>query len=216
MSVKENSVGRIRRGGWTLIGFFILLTIAAIAVPDPKHQPEMLEFLHILRIAVCGALLVGIVGTLMGIRRDQPTLVFGSVTLSIVLFLLTVGFGGGAFDKASTKNFAMILKPRLKAEDRVYCVGFYAQDLPVYLDRLVSVVEYSGELDFGIRAEPETTGDRFMDKVKFADQWSRPGDAYAVVRKTTFDGWFSKTVPPFEILARTRRFVLVAKNPLKP
>ena len=184
--------------------------------PDIKHQPELSKILPVLRIIVSLALLIGVIGGFIGLRRDQPKLILISITASIALFIQIANFAGGSFDKASTKQFATILKPILKDSDRVYSVSLYAQDLPVYLNRTISVADYRGELSFGIDAEPELTADRFLNTEDFLKQWNEPGNAYAVVRQTSYDDWFAAAAGPHEVLASTRRFSLVAKTPAQP
>ena len=107
----------------------------------------------------------------------------------------------------------MILKPMLKPDDRVYCVGIYNQDLPLYLNRLVSVVGYRGELSYGIDAEPHLTSARFLTPEAFLAEWPKPGAAYAVVRKKEYDKWVASSDIPLIVLAQSDRFILVAKSP---
>lgn len=201
-----------RRGTWAFVITALILTIVFAVVKAPKDQPEIAAYLPILRVTVGGSLLLGAVLAYFGLRRDQPKLMLGAIAASTAFFLLAAAFGGGSFDKASTKKFAMILKPILQTEDRVYSVGIYAQDLPVYLNRLVSVVDYDGELRFGIEAEPEMTSKRFLDRDKFAEEWAKPGTAYAVIRDSAYRKWFSDAKIPHKIMARNNRFVLVVKD----
>jgi len=151
-----------------------------------------------------------------GLRRGNLSIALVAVTLAAGGFLLSVGYGGGYFEKTSTKRLAGILRPMLKPEDRVYCVGTYTQDLPVYLERLISVVDYEGELQFGIRAEPEFTAPRYLKMEAFAQQWVAPGAAYAVVRKNFYDKGLSNLGIPYTVIASTEKFVLIGKSSPQP
>ena len=213
---QETTATKLRRGTWALIGVFAVMAGVILFGPDIKHQPELSKILPVLRIIVSLALLIGVIGGFIGLRRDQPKLILISITASIALFIQIANFAGGSFDKASTKQFATILKPILKDSDRVYSVSLYAQDLPVYLNRTISVADYRGELSFGIDAEPELTADRFLNTEDFLKQWNEPGNAYAVVRQTSYDDWFAAAAGPNEVLASTRRLSLVAKTPAQP
>ncbi len=210
------SANKFRAGAWGFIVTALLLVVAAVVAPKPPGQADLNAYLPVLRVTLGGAMLLGAAATFVGLRRNQPQLMIGAVAISSAALLLAVSFGGGAFEKTSTKKFAMILKPLLKPDDRVYCIGIYNQDLPVYLDRLVSVVDYRGELGYGIDAEPDLTSARFLTPAAFPEEWAKPGAAYAVVRKKAYDKWVSKSGLPFDVLSQSDGFILVAKSPAAP
>lgn len=211
-----------RAGVWGFIAACLLLAAAVGIGPtflkDQLAGQETLEgYLPLVQILICGSLTLGALGVYLAeikFLRSRAAII--AVALTCAAFLLTVSFAGGHFEKTSTKRFASILKPVLKAGDRVYSVGTYTQDLPVYLNRLIHVVEYQGELKFGIQSEPELTGTRFLKKEDFAKQWAEPGGAYAVVRKSSYERWFSSMAIPHKIVARSEKFVLVEKTPSQP
>ncbi len=207
-------IDKFRRAAW---GFIVTATVMAVAAavvvaPDAPGQPDLIAYLPTLRVTLGGAMLLGAVAAFLGLRRNQPRLIIGAVAISSAALLLAVTFGGGSFEKTSTKKLAMILKPLLKQDDRVYCVGIYNQDLPLYLNRLVSVVGYRGELSYGIDAEPHVTSARFLTPAAFPVEWAKPGAAYAVVRKKEYDKWVASSGIPLTVLARSDRFVLIAKS----
>lgn len=213
---QQPDADKLRRGTWVLIGGFLVMAGVALFGPEIKNQPELSKILPVIRVVLAAALLVGVVGGFIGLRRNRPQLILGSVALSFGLVLQATTCAGSRLDRASTKPFAAILKPLLKDGDRVYSVSLYAQDLPVYLNRTIRVADYRGELTFGIEAEPELTADRFPDREGFLKQWQEPGNAYAVIRQTSYDAWFSAAAGPHEVLAATPRFSLVAKKPALP
>ncbi len=207
------SAEKFRRSGWAFVITAGLLAGAVIFYPTPDDQPDIAAKLPLLRATVSCALLLGAAATVLGLRRNQPRFMLGAIAMTSTAFMLALNLGGGDLDKASTKKFAMMLKPILKADDRVYSVGIYAQDLPAYLGRLVSVVDYQGELQFGIEAEAELTARRFLDREDFFKQWNEAGGAYAVIRINAYNKWFSNSGIPCEMLLKTDRYVLVAKRP---
>ena len=148
----------------------------------------------------------------LGLRRKQPRLILAAVAASGMVFLLIMNFGAQAYDRYSTKRFAMILQPMLQAGDRVFSVKYDTQDLPAYLGKTVSVIGDCGELDFGVRAEPDLTSKRFFERQDFPTQWTQPGTAYAVLRIASYDEWFSKLGLPHELLAKTDSLVLIANR----
>ncbi len=208
-SGREMARPRLATGGFAVL--CLLLAIAAFVVPAPKNQPEMAAALPVLRVTLGGALVLGAALAFVGLRRDRPRFMLAAVAASGVVFLLAISFGAGSLDKASTKKFAMILKPVLKPGDRVFCIGFYGQDLPVYLGRTVDVVDYRGELSYGIDTEPELTSDRFFPRNELPAHWEKPGNIYALVRNSAFEKWFLAENLPHEIMARSNRFTLVKR-----
>ncbi len=177
-------------------------------------EPELLAHLPTFRVTLCGSLLLGAVGAFLGLRRKQPRLILAAVSLSAFAFFAAAGYGGSYYQKSSSKKFAEQLLPILRPEDRVYTVCDYTQDFPPYLGRQVSVVSYMGELEFGIRSEPEKTSSRFLNNICFIDDWARPGQAYALVRRSFYENAFSKLNIPHSVLSENRRYVLIAK--IKP
>jgi len=202
-----------RTGIWMFVATALLLVVATIVAPEPRNQPALAAWLPVLRVTLGGTFLLGAATAFLGLRRDQPRLMLGAVALASAACLLALNLGGATFDRSSTKQLAMILKPLLKAHDRVYYVGYYAQDLPVYLDRLVSVVDFRGELAFGIDAEPALTSARFLQRKAFTSQWGQPGGAYAVVDKRSYNKWFATSGISYQILMETDNFVLAVKPP---
>jgi len=212
---QEGAENAIRRGGWAFIGTALVFAVAAVVATAPKDQSELCTWLPVLRTTLAGTMLAGAAMAFLGLRRRQPRIIIGAVAFTGVVFLLTANIGGHAYDKYSTKKIAMILKPMLKADDRVFSVGYDTQDLPAYLGRTVSVFGDHGELDFGIKAEPDLTSKRFFDRKDLPGQWTQPGAAYAVLRLSTYKGlWFSKLDLPHEVLAKTDSLVLITNRPV--
>ena len=205
-----------RAGGWAFIGSAVVLLVAIISVPvllidKLAEQPDLAECVPTLQLTMGGTLLIGAVVVFISLRGQQPRLMLGAITAATAGFLLVMTLGAGSFDKSSTKRLAMMLKPILQTSDRVYSVGFYAQDLPAYLGRLVSVVDYRGELEFGIDAEPGLTAARFLAREQLPAQWAQAGAAYAVISKDTYTEWFARSGIAHEVIAETPRLVLAAK-----
>ncbi len=94
------------------------------------------------------------------------------ITLMIVfgaILGLTANFVAPEFDKRTVKPLTEILKKELKDDDMVVAYKSYWQDLPVYLNRNVTIVEWTGELGFGSKYTPNAknllvTVDKFWEK----------------------------------------------------
>jgi 4-amino-4-deoxy-L-arabinose transferase-like glycosyltransferase len=90
----------------------------------------------------------------------------------------------------------------------VYSIGLYDQTLPFYWQHTFKLVAYRGELDFGLRRDPEA---EIPSVAEFVDEWRRLPDGYAVMEKSMFDDLEGKGVPMREV-ARDVRRVLVARK----
>ena len=90
----------------------------------------------------------------------------------------------------------------------LYSVGTYDQTLPFYLARTVQLVEYRGELDFGLRHAP---ADASLGLEEFLRRWSAEPSAYAVMEWDLFDQLQSRGVPMREVHRDLQR-VLVARQ----
>ncbi len=205
-----------------IITSYLIFAVSLLVAPiylkqDLVQQTALSEVMPYLQTGIVSALILGaLVIFFYGIRRGNMKVALVAVTLSGAFFLVMLGYGAGNFEKTSTKRLAAILRPMLKPEDRVYSVGIYTQDLPVYLERLISVVEYEGELQFGIRSEPHLTASRFVKKEEFARQWAEPGHSFAIVRRTFYDKTLPSLAIPYTRIAETEKFVLIEKSQPQP
>jgi len=202
------------RVAWGFAGFLTLLIVALFMARIPKDQAVFATHLPAMRIILCPALLIGAGAAVMAARRRNPRILIVSMTLTFGFFLMNVNWFYRYIDKSSSASFSRVIKARMKPEDRVYVVHHYPQDMPVYLNRLVSVVDYQGELEFGIDAEPWATNSRFLTREGFLEQWAQPGNAFASLRRDAYDSWFKAAAgPDHEVIADTDNLVLVAKHP---
>lgn len=108
---------------------------------------------------------------------------------------------------ASTRDVVAAIRPWLHPGQPFYAVATYDQTLPFYLRREVTVVQYRGELDFGIRQQPglwvPTLGD-------FASRWKRDRLPLAFMPAAELPAVRSLGLPLL-VIERTPRYVVVAR-----
>ena len=202
----------LRVGLWVFAGLALGLAVAAAAYRLPTKQamlaPQLLPWRWF-----CGVLLgSGALSVILCLRRKKIRGALVGLVATCAVFFATANIVAGLFDNRSTKSFAVVLKPMLKPADEIYVVNDYAQDLPVYLGRMVNVVNYVGELQYGIEAEPAKTASRFMKIPAFLARWKEPGTSYAVVRTPGYQKLFGDAGLPFTVIAQTSRYVLVVNR----
>jgi 4-amino-4-deoxy-L-arabinose transferase-like glycosyltransferase len=136
----------------------------------------------------------------------------------LILLGSAAGFGlvadriTGDVQPRSTKPFVALLEARLKPGDEVASLSAYYQDLPFYLDRLVTVAGWGGgELDFGRSVEDVSAW--MIDEDEFWRRWQQPGHAmYAVVPLPRYEALPAERRRSVVELARTRSDVLMANR----
>jgi 4-amino-4-deoxy-L-arabinose transferase-like glycosyltransferase len=98
--------------------------------------------------------------------------------------------------------------PAAARNEPIYSIGDYDQSLTFYLRRPVTLVRFRGELDYGL----QKSGIPVLSSLEeFVARWSAQANAYAVMRKGTFDELTSRGVP-MRIVAENAVKVLVARQ----
>ncbi len=187
------------------IGLFLL----------PQERPEMDQHalgphrMVILFILTAGAALMGVMQKRFGLRGG-----LSSLTLLACLFLLTASSAMPRLDTRSVKELAMGLKTRLQPDDEVVSYGAYYQDLPVYLERRITVVDWTGELYFGTTVED--TSEWMIGQSVFARRWKGPNTLYMMTSAEEYDTLRRNFTLPFHPVARNRNTVLLSNKEVKP
>lgn len=184
------------------------LTAKALKYAEPFERP-LLPWLFCL-LGLFGALFV-FLQRKAWLAKNQQAYLFACLGWMLTL-LFSANSIGKLFDNRSTKPLSNILLEKIHANDRLYHVGDYAQDMPFYLDRQVSVVEKLSEMEFGVKAEPEKTASRYISYPEFFRQWNLPGRAYAVVRRSDVQSRFLDANQPCKILGSYRKYTLISNE----
>ena len=118
----------------------------------------------------------------------------------------TIGAAGARYAPSlSTDRLAATLASRLGAPSGVEVATYdvFPETLPVYLARMPVVVDYRGELEFGISSLPE--GERiarFPTVAEFAERWRGPRTVYLVTRARGLPRMRAAGLEPGPVLAR--------------
>ncbi len=157
-------------------------TIPATASPTRLDLARLRPYLY----GQAAVLFLGAVATGILARRRNVRGIFVALALTGGLFLTVVDAGFPVLDdRRSVKHLALALKPRLNGGDEVTTYRAYYQDLPVYLERIVTVAAWRGELDFGVRAED--TGRWMIDEPEFRRRWSSGKRMYAFTDRENYE-----------------------------
>jgi 4-amino-4-deoxy-L-arabinose transferase-like glycosyltransferase len=139
-------------------------------------------------------------------ERRTAAIVLLSVGSLIGLQTMATGFHNFSVLR-STRELADRMLPLLKPGTEVFTLKAYDQTLPFYLQRLTTVVAFSGELEMGQKEEP---GKWIPDMDEFRRRWEASPDAIAVaspklVRQLQQQGL------PLQVVASTPRRIAFRK-----
>jgi len=180
------------RMGYSLFLFASLLLAAAFTgLPYFWPVPAEAQILGPYRYTLAFTLAIGSVGAWILARYR----IFGwsvvAVAVTSALFLTQLNSVAPRVDTKSVKQLAIDLKARLKSGDEVASYREYYQDLPVYLEQRITVVDWAGELTFG--AGREDTKAWMTDGDTFWKRWQGPATMYVLTR-----------IEDYEILKRSK------------
>ncbi len=144
-------------------------------------------------------------GRLASVTRPLAALAAGAA-----LLVLALGAALPALDdKYSVKTLALELKPRLTAASEVMSLRAYYQDLPVYLARRITVVDWKGELEFG--AGQEDVSGWMIGEAEFRRRWQSPHTVYMITKRENLD-WLRAQGLPHHVLKATGDNVLLSNR----
>lgn len=170
--------------GWKegrLLNFgFLTATVMSFCV-----SIALLIFIHHKAIAPLSAYAIALLPILLVIinlnywKKNTPLSILLLTTSSAFLVIFGT-FYYELFESRSAKPVAIKLLKYMKNEDTVYNFNHYYQDLPVYLGRKVKVVNWTGELKFGI---DHSKSDLYLDENQLRKEWPNPSRKFMVLKK---------------------------------
>jgi 4-amino-4-deoxy-L-arabinose transferase-like glycosyltransferase len=214
----NNSLRGLRTGYWAVLGLGIALAAILSGVPRSGNAyARAVEYDAVLSSYLyAGAAIAAIGGIatfILGMVRFR--LGFISLTLTSLAFLTVLNQGLPLMDsKNSSKELALKLKPLLAPDTEVMCYHRYYQDLPVYLERRVTVVSYKGELEFG--TENENVSGWMIDDDTFWQRWQSKPTVYMLAKRGAYDQLVAERRGRFILLAEVGQNVLLTNNETHP
>lgn len=192
-----------------LIGAIALwLAPQAAKLEDPDYSPAMLGGLAAWLTGAATLFLLGVcAATMLAWRRRNAAALVVLAGASLLSGSAILQGHGQLSPYSSAKDLAVQVAPRLKPGRPFYSILIYEQTLPFYLQRTMTLVQYRGEMAFGLDQEPHK-GLATVDA--FKQRWQAEAEAYAIMTFDEFDRLRMEGLP-MEELARDRRYVIVQK-----
>jgi 4-amino-4-deoxy-L-arabinose transferase-like glycosyltransferase len=91
----------------------------------------------------------------------------------------------------SARELVGAVRPFVNADTPLYSVGQYRETVSPYLGRTLQLAGYEGELQFGLREEPQ----RRMSLEQFAARWSAASSGVAFFDPGVWDAWRRRGLP---------------------
>ncbi len=104
----------------------------------------------------------------------------------------------------SARELVGVALPAIGAETPLYSVGQYRETLSPYLGRTLRLVDYEGELRFGLHEEPGAG----LSLAEFAARWSDSGPAVAFFDPEVWERWRRRGLPGQVIAADSYTIVV--------
>lgn len=179
-------------GVYAMAGLYMIIALAfPVLLFSNDEIATMIQPVRLSATLLSAMLLLQSVVLIVLMRRAKSA---SFITKAMVVFALAfVSFTAHVAPDVQTrsaqnsaKEYAFYLKPILKKDDEVAVFIHYFQDLPVYIDRKVTVVDVFGEMSFG-RSIDESTHNRLIDRESFLKRWiAKDHRIYLMLRKTDF------------------------------
>jgi len=191
----------------------------ALALPYYPARPDLARYYRAVAVWLAAGGMVIIVATALAFRERQKERWLSTVAVLAVgwfLFGQIVNTGAQALAPIySTQSFARRLRPWNKPQIPFYTVETYQQSLPFYLRRTLTLVNYEGELHFGLvlaREHGRLGPARYIPTLRaFRPIWDHDRQAVMILkpflyRKLKKQGW-----PMHLVDVSPRRYAVVRR-----
>ncbi|MDD2558451.1 MAG: glycosyltransferase family 39 protein [Desulfuromonadaceae bacterium] len=191
---------------FALAGLIFLFFFGLERFGRPKAPAELYVSLEPWAITGFLIMLAGGCGAWLLKKRQNGVTAIATLGVSWILGVHIILTGVQMLSPAySTAALAQKIAPIAAPTDTFYCVGNYDQTLPFYLNRTCRLVDDRGELDFGIKQNPELW---IKDIPAFVQLWQAESSAFAVMRIQTYED-LKAEIPMVEIARDPRRVVVI-------
>ncbi len=205
--------GRIRGlwfGALALLLVALALLVAGLRPAWVSTDAYIAEVAQRSRWGIIAVLLLAVatVAGLVWTKRQDRSLLAVAVVAAGWFGSLTLVFASLGHEEQlrSGRALAPVLAS-VPAGTPIFSVQTYDQTLPFYLERTMTLVDYRGELDYGIAHAPQLAIDSLAE---FEQRWRELPAAAAVMSTATYQDLESRGLP-MRVLGRDRRRIAVGR-----
>lgn len=201
---------------WLKFGFGEIILLSFISGLLVLFIPHLALFKNYIAISTAGysyLLAFGImliIGTVLGsiaFFQNQFKATFLILLISTSVFFITINLSINTFDYVSIEPLAKQLKPLLRNTDEVFTYNHYYQDLPPYIRRKVSIVNWWNELNFGIHQE--NTSKWIINEKTLWQRWNSSRRKFMIMDVEDYARLMKDRTKKIYFLGKTQENVLV-------
>ncbi|WP_193164298.1 ArnT family glycosyltransferase [Microbulbifer hainanensis] len=175
------SEGRIKGDSWVMLVTAILIFVVALIssrFASEKIPAELIALFRPWLMTAAISLAIGSAALFKWRNTPSKSVPIASVFSVLAISLMLWGFQAIAISRSSADE-AKVIRKYASDSTPVYAIDNYPQALPFYLERPITLVSYTGELEMGVKAEPDKT---IPTKKEFWKRWDQDEQAVAVIR----------------------------------
>jgi len=176
----------IKTGFTCLLGISTIIAIACVLFPHYTLLPDPKTAALYLAVAAVILLTGNSFACFYSYRRH----VYKAIIITIVtawLFLVVSFSAMPSIDTRTIKPLAEILNPILTQQDEVITYNQYFQDLPFYLQRRVTILNWKNELKYGM--QHQDTREWMIDDKTFWERWHSNKRMFAILGKKEYQSF---------------------------
>nr|WP_298726679.1 glycosyltransferase family 39 protein [uncultured Steroidobacter sp.] len=210
-AAREMPTRSLDLSAWIMLASSAALVGFTLIAPNVLDDPVVTSTAYEARpMAVAFALTVALAVLFYdrAAKKEQRVRSFVSLAvgafLSVSLLFATIGQDGSL---RSGRDLTASIPTELAARAPLFTLRTYDQSLPFYLRRTMVLVEYRGELDYGLQHEP----DKSLDMDTFQQRWRAAPEAVAIMSRRTYEELVNVGLP-MRVLGTDRYRVAVSRQ----
>lgn len=196
--------------GFKILPFFTIIMAIATLIGIHYVKTTQSHFVIISEIIMGSVATIGSFLALWVKAKYNTIAAFATQLITSICFLLILTVIVPYIDMGSIAPLAQVLNPLLKPNDVVASYCYYYQDLPVYLNKRIMIVNWQNELSFGIAHQDAHQW--IIDAPTFWKLWSSPKSFYMITTRHIYQTRLIGQHEPLHILAQTNHDVLLANH----
>jgi hypothetical protein len=107
----------------------------------------------------------------------------------------------------SARDLVAAARPWVHPQTALFSVGQYRETISPYLQRTLTLVDFEGELQFGLHAEP---GKQMATPADFVARWNSSTDAVAFFGPSEWDAYRRRGLPG-RVIAADNKTIAVSR-----
>ena len=166
-------------------GLILLVAVAGVLYSARRNAFVPHEALGWIA-AACLVALAALAATLRAVRLPAAALTVATAAGAVLAWQGLLCAYAIIPPARSARQLVAAVRPAIGPGTNLYSVGQYRETISPYLGRTLTLVDYQGELAFGLAAEP---GRQDLSVAAFTARWSAGGDAVAFFDPGIWDTW---------------------------